>query len=362
MASIIKEKSMGRPENGRHSSTAGRSGRGLPVFYADVWLKLQTSPVRIVILKSVSISFLVIFSALFLIYCRTGSHTLHEDPSQETVVQKELSESAGLPVQTPEKPSVPDLGPLNRVMSLGEAPDTLRGVFWKERDFKGEYYLSFDDGPNREIMPGNSQSVCESILDSLTLYDHRAVFFINGKNLEYGDEQEKLELRSLLLRIIEEGHLLGNHSYSHHNLAKGIYLDGMHDTMDVENELTMTQEALDEILGFPYPLLLVRPPYAEPGRSDVLDEIISRNGQFLISLQFDSYDYAYREDGLWNSSTIAARILSLMEENRDGGVLLLHELDSTARMLPGLLKDFNNHQMSVGSLEDHLIRKYGRNS
>ena len=364
MASIIKEKSMGRTaEIERKGSRTGRSGKGLPVFYAGIWLKLHTSRHRIISVKSVSLSLLVLFSALFLIYCRTGSQSLHELSSPETAVPTTvlLEPQTDRAEESAEEESfVPDLTPVNKLRSIKYDPQVLRGVFWRESDFSGEYFLTFDDGPNRQIIAESGLTVCESILDSLAVYGHRAVFFINGKNLVYRDKDEKKELRAVLQRIIAEGHILGNHSYSHHNLARGIYADGEHDALDVKDELVRTQAALDEILGFSYPMILVRPPYAEPGRSDVLDKILSRNGQFLVSLQFDSYDYAYKEDGRWNASTIAARVMSLMEEQPEGGVLLLHELDSTARILPGLLDDFNSRKMRMGKLEDHLYRKYAK--
>ena len=312
---------------------------------------------------------LIVFSTLFLIYCRTGAHNLHEqdmaDPSAESTQQHktvQIPAEPEAPVESVKPPRTPDLTPLIKLKKIEYNPQVLRGVFWKESHFGGEYFLTFDDGPNRRRVPGTSISVCESILNSLAAYEHKAVFFVNGKNLEYKDEEEKAELRSLLLRIIEEGHLLGNHSYSHHNLARGVFVDGEHDRQDIEDELVKTQMALDNALGFSYPLLLVRPPYAEPGRTETLDRILSENGQYLISLQFDSYDYAYKEDGRWNSLTIGERVMSLMEEQKEGGVLLLHELDSTARMLPGLLENIRSHHMSVGKLEDHLYNKYGRRS
>lgn len=60
-------------------------------------------------------------------------------------------------------------------------------------------YLTFDDGPE----PG----ICEFVLDELKKYGFKATFFCRGDNAEkYPD---------LLNRIKEEGHTIGNHTYSH---------------------------------------------------------------------------------------------------------------------------------------------------
>lgn len=59
-------------------------------------------------------------------------------------------------------------------------------------------YLTFDDGPN---------STTGEILDILATYGVKATFFVVGKDDE--------ESQALLKRIVEEGHSLGMHSYSH---------------------------------------------------------------------------------------------------------------------------------------------------
>ena len=65
-------------------------------------------------------------------------------------------------------------------------------------------YLTFDDGPT----PG----VTEFILDRLAEYDAKATFFCLGKNAEQHPH--------LFRMIVEGGHRIGNHTYSH---QKGWY-------------------------------------------------------------------------------------------------------------------------------------------
>lgn len=68
----------------------------------------------------------------------------------------------------------------------------------KTADGERKVYLTFDDGPS-----GNTGE----ILDILAEYDVKATFFVVGK------EEEKYQ--PLYKRIVEEGHTLAMHSYSH---------------------------------------------------------------------------------------------------------------------------------------------------
>ena len=62
-------------------------------------------------------------------------------------------------------------------------------------------YLTFDDGPNAEQTP--------QVLDVLKRNNATATFFCIGSRIA-GNEQ-------ILKRIIDEGHTIGNHSFSHTN-------------------------------------------------------------------------------------------------------------------------------------------------
>jgi peptidoglycan/xylan/chitin deacetylase (PgdA/CDA1 family) len=59
--------------------------------------------------------------------------------------------------------------------------------------------LTFDDGPHPEFTP--------EVLQLLKKYNARAIFFVVGSRIQRAPH--------LLKRILDEGHALGNHSYSH---------------------------------------------------------------------------------------------------------------------------------------------------
>jgi len=90
----------------------------------------------------------------------------------------------------------------------------------------GELALTFDDGPNPVWTP--------RLLDILAEADVRATFFMVGK---YAQDQA-----ALVRQIAKAGHLIGNHSWSHPNLA-------VTRTANVREELTRTNATLSEITG-----------------------------------------------------------------------------------------------------------------
>jgi peptidoglycan/xylan/chitin deacetylase (PgdA/CDA1 family) len=100
-----------------------------------------------------------------------------------------------------------------------------------------EIALSFDDGPDLLITPG--------VLDILKKHNVKASFFCIGKKIE-GNEK-------LLQRIVDEGHVLGNHSYSHS------YLFDFFGSAKIKEELNKTNWLVEKITG--KQMHYFRPPY-----------------------------------------------------------------------------------------------------
>ena len=103
-------------------------------------------------------------------------------------------------------------------------------LIWEMKD-RSAVYLTFDDGPT----PG----ITEWILSTLDKYVAKATFFVLGKNAEmYPD---------LYRRILDAGHRIGNHTYSHQK-GWGMSLERYIEDVDFANDLLHTE--------------LFRPPYA----------------------------------------------------------------------------------------------------
>lgn len=76
---------------------------------------------------------------------------------------------------------------------------TFRSLTWELPASDKQVYLTFDDGPTPEVTGW--------VLDLLASRGIRATFFCLGNNVEKHPE--------IFGRILEEGHAVGNHSYSH---------------------------------------------------------------------------------------------------------------------------------------------------
>ena len=100
----------------------------------------------------------------------------------------------------------------------------------------GELALTFDDGPNPEWTP--------QLLDVLAMHGVKATFFMLG-----GRAQAEPEL---VRRVAAEGHLIGNHSWSHPNLAVTA-------ASKVREELARTSDMLQQITG--ERVRFIRPPF-----------------------------------------------------------------------------------------------------
>jgi peptidoglycan/xylan/chitin deacetylase (PgdA/CDA1 family) len=110
----------------------------------------------------------------------------------------------------------------------------------------GELALTFDDGPN----PAWTQR----LLDILASHGVHATFFLVGR---YAEAQP-----ALVREIVAAGHLVGNHSWSHVNLA-------LASSRRIEEELARTSLLLEQIASVP--IRYFRPPFGAR-RPEVLRE------------------------------------------------------------------------------------------
>jgi peptidoglycan/xylan/chitin deacetylase (PgdA/CDA1 family) len=97
--------------------------------------------------------------------------------------------------------------------------------------------ITFDDGPHTEITP--------EILNLLDLYNVQATFFCKGESIEAN--------KDLLKEILNRGHTIGNHTYSHS------YGKNMFSSKKLIDDIQKTQDLIFEITG--KKAKLFRPPF-----------------------------------------------------------------------------------------------------
>ncbi|MFF0459471.1 polysaccharide deacetylase family protein [Streptomyces mexicanus] len=86
--------------------------------------------------------------------------------------------------------------------------------------------LTFDDGPHPEYTP--------HILDTLARYDIRATFMVCGEMADWN--------RDLLARMADEGHVVGNHTWTHPLLTRLKH-------REIRDELESTSDVIEKAYG-----------------------------------------------------------------------------------------------------------------
>lgn len=164
--------------------------------------------------------------------------------------------------------------------------------------------LSFDDGP--------AGIKTKKILEILKENNVEAAFFCIGKNL-LGQEE-------LLKTMIQEGHMIGNHSFSHH------YLFDLFSSRKMLDDLQHMSRVCKDITGVSPRFF--RPPYGVTNPN--VKKTVLRGGFIAIGWSIRSYDTVIR-----NEERLLKKILSSL---KPGAILLLHDTSEiTANVLPRLL-------------------------
>ncbi len=181
---------------------------------------------------------------------------------------------------------------------------------WNRSDKK--IAITFDDGPHPIHTP--------EILDILKEYNVRATFFVIGQNIEYWGE--------LVKREAEEGHEIGNHTFSHRNLqdlTKEQICEEIEGTEKAILERTQTETHL------------LRPPEGKVGQS--LCGLAYEKEYTVVCWSIDTRDWAHTP-----TETIVQNVLASVE---GGDIILFHDFvsgqsptpDALRVILPALIKE-----------------------
>lgn len=174
--------------------------------------------------------------------------------------------------------------------------------------------LTFDDGPHPKYT--------NEILDLLKEYDIKATFFVLGKFAEaYPD---------IIKRQWEEGHEIGNHTYSHidtKKVTKEVLLDEYERTQNIIFQLTNNKPKL------------FRPPYGSFNNNTI--DIMETNNSVIVlwSAHQDSKD--------WKNPEVKKIVDTTLSNLRNGDIILFHDyvyfensntVEALKRIIPELKK------------------------
>ncbi|MEO7247432.1 MAG: glycosyltransferase [Novosphingobium sp.] len=183
--------------------------------------------------------------------------------------------------------------------------------------------LTFDDGPDPIWTP--------KVLDILEAKHVPGAFFVIGEN--------SLEHPGIVRRIVADGYELGNHSYTHPNLAQV-------SDFGTRLELNATQRLIESYTG--RTMRLFRAPYfgdAEPSTAEELRpaELAQQHGYTIVGLHVDPGDWKTPGAEQIYQQTIA-QIQAASGNDSDGrsaNVVLLHDgggnREQTVAALPRII-------------------------
>lgn len=184
-------------------------------------------------------------------------------------------------------------------------------AFCREKTDRKVVYLTFDDGPH----PPET----ERVLDVLRERGARATFFLIGSKVS-GNE-------AVLRRMLEEGHALGLHTYSHAGTFPLLSFDKM--LADVNEG----KRAVESVAG--RKISLFRPPFGVT--NPTIAKVVRTLGLQTVGWDVRSFDTMFcKQSGHDWYVPVVERI---MKQVRPGSVILLHDRLYGASDLLALLLD-----------------------
>lgn len=187
--------------------------------------------------------------------------------------------------------------------------------------------LTYDDGPSKYT---------EELLDVLKDNNSAATFFVLGSQVSKYEET--------IIRMIEEGNQVGNHSYDHKRLT-------LLNDEDLYNQINKTDNLIYDIAY--YNPFVIRPPYGSTNK-----ELLIKLQRPIINWSIDTRD--------WESRNTGSIIESILQNVKDGDIILMHDLyettiEASKLVIPELIN--RGYQLvTVSELSEHkdIILKAGQ--
>jgi len=195
---------------------------------------------------------------------------------------------------------------------------------WKGSKDRKVIAITFDDGPMKEFTP--------RLLDFLKIENVPAAFFLMGKNIE-GNE-------ALVKRMVDEGHVIGNHSYSH------TYWFSLNKSEVMFNDMKKCDDEIFRITG-KQPKFF-RPPYGVI--NPMVKNAIEKGNYTCIGWSIRSYDT--------NEKSAEQLLQKSLKNLTNGDIVLFHDWGQfTIGILSAFIKEAHLRGFEIVRVDELLNTK-----
>lgn len=208
---------------------------------------------------------------------------------------------------TTDQEKAPEIAPwphLNPEANIGKAWRLAEGPHREPNDKRRLVTLTFDDGPFPETTP--------KVLSLLAQYNVHATFFVIGRYLD-GDGERARASRDVLKKVVEAGHLVGNHTHDH------ALLTAISHTQVLE-QIDRGAASIERAIG--KKPILFRPPFGE--LDDFGQDAVRARGLDVQLWNIEAQDME-RDD----TARMFRELVHQIAYN-EGGVVLLHDIRWTS--------------------------------
>ena len=192
-------------------------------------------------------------------------------------------------------------------------------------------FLTFDDGPSTTVTP--------KILDILKKNNVKATFFLLGENIEANEKS-----RELIKREFNEGHAIGNHTYSH-NRNNILFPNNKINVPIFMTDMKKNDDVLKNILGQNFNTRVLRVPGGYMSRTYYKDPNLPEFDAKLKEEHIISIDWNVEiKDAEGKRNKSSTELFSILKEEvgtKSKVIILMHDTYGkvqTANALPQIIE------------------------
>ena len=215
----------------------------------------------------------------------------------------------------------------HKVPDIGFYSKEIEGTnsYYVDKTNKKNIYITFDAGYDNGVMP--------KILDVLKEKNVKSTFFVTGDFIKLEEE--------LLLRIVDEGHIVGNHTWGHKDITT-LSKD------DLKLQLNKLEKAYYELTNKEM-IKFFRPPSGQFNKEALTNLNDLGYHTFFWSIAYKDWlvDHQRGDNYAYNN---------VMEQLHDGAIILMHTVSTdNLNSLPKIIDEIRAKGYEIKNLDELIL-------